>query len=375
MRLLLLSPLYPPAIGGAELQAQRLARSLDSRGVRVTILTRSVRGAELKENDGGIRIIRGLAGVPLGPLWGPTYMLSSYKWLQRLAGGWDIVQNQQVGLHSWVSVRVARQLRRPSILRFASSGEGGDLGAMSKHRFGLTLVNGLRDADRFIALTAEGALDIVRHALPPSRLVIIPNGVDLGCFKPLIWPATAESEPMRLLFVGRLGREKGLDVLLDALAKLRGRVAVTLRVVGVGEEQERLRRQTHLAGLDEHVEFRGRRTDVVPEYAWCELLVIPSRFEGMPNVVLEALSSGRPVLGTRVGGTAELVQPGVNGWLVPSDDADALAEAIARVSMQRDKLYASGVEGRRIVEERYSMDASASRYINLYERLLGARSS
>ena len=121
------------------------------------------------------------------------------------------------------------------------------------------------------------------------------------------------------------------------------------------------------------MEFRGHSADITQDYAWCEILVMPSRFEGMPNVALEALSSGRPVLGSRVGGITELVAPGVNGWLVPGEDADALAGSIARMALQRDELRIMGREGRRIVEERYSLDASASQYLRLYERLLTER--
>lgn len=370
MRLMLLSPQYPPIIGGAELQAQRLARALDSRGVRVTILTQTVPDAMMCESDRGIRIIRGIRGVHMGPLWGLTYMWSSERWLRRLADAWDIVQNQQVGLHSWVTVRVAHQLHRPSVLRFACSGEGGDLAMMRTHRFGRKLVSGLRGAGAYVALTAQGASEIAMHELPAPRVVTIPNGVDLNGFKPLQWPTLAESEPLRLLFVGRLAQQKGLDVLLCALARLRDRIAFTLRVVGAGDELDSLRKQVQLGGLEENVTFCGRLANMNEQYAWCEVLVIPSRFEGMPNVALEALSSGRPVLGSRVGGIEELIEPGVNGWLVPSEDSEALAGKISEISRQRGQLRIKGGTGRRIIEQRFSLDASASQYMNLYERLL-----
>lgn len=373
MRLILLSPQYPPIIGGAELQAQRLARALDSRGVRVTILTQAVPGEMMCESDGGIRIVRGLRGIHLGPLWGLTYMWSCERWLRRLSGAWDIVQNQQVGLHSWVSVRVAGQLNRPSVLRLACSGDGGDLAMMLTHRFGQRLVDGLRGADAYVALTAQGASEIATHELPAMRVVTIPNGVDLRRFKLLQWQTLAESEPLRLLFVGRLAPQKGLDILLSALGKLRNRFAFTLRVVGEGGELNQLRRQTQRAGLNKNVEFCGRKTDVIREYAWCEVLVLPSRFEGMPNVVLEAMASGRPVLGSQVGGIEELVEPGVNGWLVPSEEPGVLAAKLAEIWSQRDELRVRGGEGRRIIEERYSLEASVSRYLRLYERLLAKR--
>lgn len=370
MRLILLSPQYPPILGGAELQAQRLARSLVSRGVNVTILTQRVPGEALYDSETGIQIVRGLGGIPLGPIWGITYMWNSANWLRRLAGSWDIVQNQQVGLHSWVTVRIARQMNRPSVLRFACSGEGGDLAMMRAHRLGKSMINGLRHAGAYVVLTAQGASEIKNHELPGKKVVTIPNGVDLEFFKYQRWPNLAKSDPLRLLFVGRLARQKGLDVLLQALAKLKGRIAFTLRVVGEGKESEQLHSQTQRIGLQENVEFCGHKTDVVRQYAWCEVLVMPSRFEGMPNVALEALSSGRPVLGCRVGGIEELVKPDINGWLVPSEDADALAAEIIKISQQRDELRVKGCEGRRTIEQRYSLEESVSQYLRLYERLL-----
>jgi glycosyltransferase involved in cell wall biosynthesis len=370
MRLLLLSALYPPILGGAELQAQRLARELDSRGVRVTVLTQPCAGEAIQEWDRDIRIVRGLSSIALGPLWGLTYMMSTHRWLRRLASNWDVLHNQQVALHCWPSLRVARALGKPCLLRFACCGPGGDLAVLSSHRFGSYFVDHLRGAQRLVALTRGGADEIRHYRLPPARIRTIPNGVELERFSVQSWPQLEPSDALRLLFVGRLNRQKGVDVLLGALAMLPRPEAFRLRVVGVGPELERLRLQAGEAGLGSIVQFCGRQQDVIAHYAWSELVVLPSRFEGMPNVVLEAMSCARPVLGTRIAGTMDLIAEAQSGWLVPSDNPRALAQRLEQIANERSALRSIGLAGRAIAESKYSMTCITSMYLREYEAML-----
>ena len=234
MQVLLISSLYPPILGGAELQAQSLARELDSLGVRITVLTRSCKGAETQERDRGIEIFRTLRALPIGPLWGLTYMLSTHHWLRRLAAKWDLIHSQQIALHSCPTVRVARALCKPCLVRTSSFGQGGDLATLNAHRFGPHLVRELRGAARIIAQTAAGVEEIIRYQLPAERVRIIPNGVDLQRFCVQPWPNKTAAHPIRLLFVGRLSPQKGLDVLLDALSSMQSKAQFTLRIVGTG---------------------------------------------------------------------------------------------------------------------------------------------
>lgn len=370
MRLLLLAPQYPPTLGGAELQAQRLAQELNANGVRVTVLTQPLASADAEEDERGVRVLRKLDGIPLGPLWGLTFMLNTERWLRRLAAEWDIVHNQQVGLHSWSSLRAAASLGKPCLLRFACSGEGGDLATLSSRRFGSKLVRALHGAGRYVALTNGGAAEIARFGLSEAKTRVIPNGIDVSKFGIQPWPQLGATEPLRLLFVGRLSHQKGLDVLLAALALLDRPEAFHLRVVGIGNELQALRQQARELGLERMIEFVGSKRDVIAEYSWSEMVVFPSRFEGMPNVVLEALACGRPVLGTRVDGTVDLVEENCNGWLVPSEDPHALAAALRNVEQQRCHLARVGAAGRDIVEARHALKRTAGMYVNEYEALL-----
>jgi glycosyltransferase involved in cell wall biosynthesis len=297
-------------------------------------------------------------------------MLSTARWVRRLCSACDVIHNQQVALHSWPSLAIAQKLGKPCLLRFACSGPGGDLATLIRERFGSRQVTSLRAADRFIALSRGAAAELLAYRLPPERTRVIPNGVDAQRFITQPWQPVSELDPVRLLFVGRLDQQKGLDVLLDALTLTRDRTRFRLRVVGEGPQGPRLQERVRDAKLDSLVSFCGRQTDVVPWYAWSELVVLPSRFEGMPNVVLEAMACGRPV----VDGTSDLLESGVGGWLVPSEDPQALAGRLDEVLTLRPNFAAVGLAGRKLVEQAYSLREVAATYLREYEAMLSQRS-
>jgi glycosyltransferase involved in cell wall biosynthesis len=365
----LLTALYPPVLGGAELQAQSLARELNSLGARVMVLTRRCPGSALHDRDQGIEVLRALSALSLGPLWGLTYMWSAHRWLRRLAARWDLIHVQQIGLHAWPSLRIARALSRPCLLRCSSFGAGGDLAVLRAQGFGRLQVAELRHASRVVALTPAGAAEVLRYAVPAERVRVIPNGVDLRRFSPQAWVEERDDDPMRLLFVGRLSREKGLDVLLEAL-KHADAARFSLRVVGAGAEASALAQQVRELGLGASVEFIGPSVDVVSQYRWSELVVVPSRFEGMPNVALEAMACARPVLATRVNGTRDVVTEGRDGWLVDSENPLQLAAELQRLRHTRVILREAGRRARASVESAYSISRAASRYMYEYEAML-----
>ena len=139
---------------------------------------------------------------------------------------------------------------------------------------------------------------------------------------------------MRLLFVGRLANQKGLDYLVQALAQLReqDRSLVELELVGSGPE-ELLRSMASQLGVAENIIFSGwvPRAEIVKHYQSADLFVLPSLDEGLPNVVLEAMASGNPILATNITGNRELVQPPLNGLLVPPADPAALSSALRKL--------------------------------------------
>ena len=132
-----------------------------------------------------------------------------------------------------------------------------------------------------------------------------------------------------LVCVSRLSHEKGIDVLVDAMAKVDD-PSVRLYVIGDGVERGALSARARSAGIEDRIHFaRILPHDEIPRWlAAADVAVLPSRTEGMPNAVLEALACGRPVVATAVGGTRELIESPALGILVPPGDADALAQAL-----------------------------------------------
>jgi len=198
----------------------------------------------------------------------------------------------------------------------------------------------LAGAAAVISVSRPMAQDAAKLGAKPDRLHIIPNGVDLERFRPAD-KAQARRElglpadGRLLVTVGHLGPRKGHRETIRALAALPAGVRLVLvggsRSGDTGEQA--LRALAAEAGVADRVIFAGRQPyERVPRYfAAADASVLASYREGCPNVVLESLASGRPVVASRVGAVPEIVSPGVNGELVPPRDADALAKAVQRV--------------------------------------------
>jgi glycosyltransferase involved in cell wall biosynthesis len=174
--------------------------------------------------------------------------------------------------------------------------------------------------------------------------------------------------------VARLSHEKGVDLAVEALASLRSRgLEVALAVAGDGPEEPNLRRRCEALGLADHVHFLGRVADVGALYRSVDLVMIPSRdgAEGLPNVLLEAISAGLPVVATRVAAVPEVLVDEAAGFVVPPGDAAALAAAAARALAPG--FADQGREARRTVVGRFSLDQRAQRLAELYRATLASR--
>lgn len=176
--------------------------------------------------------------------------------------------------------------------------------------------------------------------------------------------AVAEEFDGCLLYVGRLRVRKAVEVLLESLTRLPAETP-RLVIVGDGEHLERLKRKAARLGLDRRrVVFLGRRTpgQVRDLMRRALALVVPSIYEGMPLVILEAMERSLPVVATRVSGIPEVVEDGVTGWLVPAENPVALAKALQEVTSSPEAARQRGEAGRRAVAERYGVERAAVRW-------------
>jgi len=209
-----------------------------------------------------------------------------------------------------------------------------------------------------------------------AKVAIVPNGVDLARFAPgppdfaLCGGLGLAPEAPVVGYFGRLEHGKGVDVLIEAAARLHGLLPSTaFLLVGDGPLREALVARAASAGLP--VCFAGHRDDVPALLRLCAVAVLPSRQEAFGRVLVEAMASGVPVVASRVGGIPEVCVDGVTALLVPPDDADALAVAIALTLTDQAATLARVQAARADVRARFGQAAHAARLQAVYARVLG----
>jgi glycosyltransferase involved in cell wall biosynthesis len=220
----------------------------------------------------------------------------------------------------------------------------------------------------------------------PDRLEVVPYGVDPRRFKPSpemragirARIGIAPDTPL-IVAAGRLVRKKGFEYLIDAVPAL---PHAHLVIAGEGDLAAELRARASAAGVLDRVHFLGNlpQDDVGAWFGAGDVVAIPSvrddsgNVDGLPNTVLEALSSGTPVVATAAGGIGSVVLHDQTGMIVPERDAGALASAIARLLEDSPGRTRLGGAGRRVVEARFGWDAAAARFESAYDRALAFKS-
>ena len=225
-------------------------------------------------------------------------------------------------------------------------------------------------ATHVIAVSEAVAAYAVREfRIPPGRLTVIPNGVDLDQFRPPPIP-TQPHDPVIGCVVG-LRPEHDHLTLIEAFARLVRRFPrVTLLLLGRGSEEVRIRSAAAARGVLPHVIFAGEQQDVSPFLRRMDLYAQASLTAGLPNAILEAMACGLPVVATAVGGTAEAVSHGITGLLVPPRDPEALAGAAASVLEDAALAARFGQAGRARVEAFFSEAMMLARFEDLVEQLV-----
>jgi glycosyltransferase involved in cell wall biosynthesis len=170
--------------------------------------------------------------------------------------------------------------------------------------------------------------------------------------------------------VGRIVHQKGIDLAMHALAGLKDQ-EWEWRIAGDGPQMGALKRLASELGIEDRLQFLGwqSREQLVDLYKWSNLFLFPSRHEGMPNAVLEAMASGLPVVATRISGSEELVVDGETGFLIPSEDVKSLQSALRKLLIDPALRKTMGFASRHRVEKYYSWDNAARQYAYLLERV------
>lgn len=230
--------------------------------------------------------------------------------------------------------------------------------------------------DHVVTVNDAIARKVWRRSLG-DRVEVIANGVDVRVerLRPTERGRARDGVQLGLLAAGRLSLEKGFDLLIEAIGMLRGRgILVRVHVAGEGPERPRLEQRVAQLELESLVKFLGYNRDMQTLYANADCLVLSSRSEGLPMVVLESMAHRLPVVATPVGDVPNVLLEGKLGFLAESPSAESIAAAIGRAatSTEEDRLQMAERAYER-VRDTYSIESSARRYSNAYATAMARR--
>ena len=367
-------------IGGMQSHAGQLTRLLDRNGVTQTVVTTRPPGAARSERFGErARVVR--LGLPV-PAFRQLYSVQAALAVPRLAATADLV-HVHLG-EDLAALPIARAAARlhglPLVLTvhtsLAHTLRAVDLrAAVLKTLGGAIERRGARAADAVLVLTPRLARELPLAGVDPDRVHVVPSGVDPALFgAPHADPFPGLPRP-RIAFVGRLAPQKSVPTLVAATSLLARRDAHVV-LVGDGPDRPAVEREIAARGLGDRVRVIGfvphARVPAVLQHA--DLLVLPSVYEELGSVLLEAMQAGLPVVATRTGGIPDVVTDGVTGLLVPPSDPAALGRAIDRV-LGSPELARRLADAGRERAKGYDWNALAGRVLDVYRAVLARRAA
>ena len=225
-----------------------------------------------------------------------------------------------------------------------------------------------------VVVLASCELEAYRQFVPDQDVVAIPNGIDCRPFAHLSTVVSSTRDPLHLIYIGRIAREKGLYETLQGMRlALELGVDARLTIAGGGAEEARLRSYAVALGIAPRVTFVGPvfGDDKVSLMAGADVMLLPSYSEGLPYALLEAMAAGLPVIATPVGAIPDVVTHGTHGHLVPPRSGKAIAEALAIMAGDRERVGWMSRACRRRVTAAYSIDRVAREFSVRYREVLG----
>jgi glycosyltransferase involved in cell wall biosynthesis len=408
LKLALVTRRYPPLIGGAEKVLSYLAGALAAEGAEVTVVTSQVPGLELaaqeeqpitsssnarfkRDGSSGRLSIMRLDTSKLR-FWGTwRYMRNLRRWFQK--NPVDLAYVSMLKHDAYSVLGSGEHLGFPVVLRPEGAGATGDIAWQSRGNFGRTIGRRCRDATAFVTISNPIEHEL-REAwcsgtMRPSRWMVglhqtsaepriqpIPNGVPVP---EICWQRRPDWRTApRVMFVGRLAPEKGLDTLIDAWPQVLSRYTHA-RLILVGEGplrpmlEERVKGLGMTRGPGQTVEFSGVTTDPTETLRQADLFVLPSREEGMSIALLEAMALGIPLVASAIPGNRQIVGDFKHGRLSPPDDPGTLARVIIDQWDNFDRAFHMSRAARSRVDQEFSIRSVARKHLALFEDILRNR--
>jgi glycosyltransferase involved in cell wall biosynthesis len=374
----MLNSSFFPLIGGVEQQMRQMAGRMRAAGNEVIIVTYRIH-PHWKRYE----VIDGVPVYRTGGLFIKGKLRRRWA-LATLPLLWELIRQRHrydlIHVHSmleagFVAVVAGKLLNKPVVGIMGNAGETSEFRVLPRHDglIGSWMSRIIRRSRAVIAATSSDVVeDLHTFQVSNDRIRRIPYGVDVHKFNATARVPRPESAyAPTCICVARLVYYKGHDVLLRAWQQVKQVFpGARLQLLGTGELMDSLKEQARQLGVDDVVEFVGETHDVAGYAARADMFVLPSRSEGLPNALLEAMSAGLPCVATWVSGSKDVIINGVTGLIVQPEDVMALANALLQFMAYPQFARECGQRARAFIEERYSFESVISQYYQLYAQML-----
>ena len=363
LRILMISPQFEPLLGGYERAAKRLSMGLASLAHEVEVVT------ERRNSQWPKREV--IDGLPVTRLWCVhrkglhvfSTILSLAYFLISRARHFDFFHAHQYGWPTTVAVVVGGLLGKPVVLKLTSTERLGIRSVVTSASMGWLHGWAHRKVDICVATSERAAAEALSFGISGSRIRRIPNGLDTDRFRPIDAHARRETrrglgltDEFLAIAVGRLDEVKNYEMMIDAWSRFAGsRDDVRLVIVGDGPCRSRLEAAVAESTAHGSITLVGRIGDPLPWYHAADVYLLSSDLEGLSNSLMEALSTGTPMISTRVSGSEDVIAESSSGGLVEVGDAKAFADELRRFHGDPNLVASCGKEAREYAVAHYTM--------------------
>jgi glycosyltransferase involved in cell wall biosynthesis len=363
---------YPPASGGIGFYVLNLSRKLIERGHEVTVITRGSIGKYTKENIEGITVFK-VTFIPVYPFHIQLHSIFVNSLLEHLKP--DLIH-----VHTPVVPPIKTKLPVVATIhtlmkidsRYHEVYDPYSLIEKIQSMFFSPHIESetIRRSNKLTAVSPTVANEIIEYGMDPAVVTTVWNGVDEKRFSPLLNP---ENTKKYILYAGVLRARKGLFDLLECAEQVcKANKTIKFLISGTGPYLIKLQNEIQKRGLKNRVILLGYvdRQKLIHLYQNATLQVIPSHYEGLPTVLLEAMACGLPVVATEIGGHKDVISNGVNGFLVPPKNPQIMAETILKLLEDHGLMEKVGKEARKTIEKYYTWEKIADNFEAVYEDVL-----
>ena len=387
IRVCMVTSSFPPDYGGGAMQALSLCSKLIDKEIELFVVTKNNKGENnIKELVNNIAVYR--LGNALEASVKFPFCVKVFLFLLSMRNSFDVVHSHGVYPFALTSIVLSKLLRKKCLVKMTIFG-GDDPETIMGRKLGWLQIKILSMADRIISTSSELSESYKKFKLPDKKLVKIANGVDLNKFRPAdikekISLRTKLGLPIDNIiatFVGLINKRKGIDLLIKAWKIIKKRCPnIKLLLIGPNSKDSTisidenyisdLRQVIKQYNLENDICFTGQVAITDQYLRASDLFVFPTRGEGLPNALLEAMACGLPCIATKITCIEDIITIGYDGLLFEPEDFEHLSKFVIWLSQNPEIRKNIGLQARATIENKFSMNIIAAQYSTLYRELL-----